>query len=151
MSTTSIDLGKRPRSLRNTSRSQRFTRERTTELPTLLLTVTPRRRHPRLFGAIIITMDPAAYRSPRSCTPTISRRFRSRWLAGSDSPGGSALGPSGLRALSGARVTSRYFFGAETTRRLRPLARRRFSTLRPATVELRFRNPWVRFRFTLLG
>jgi len=44
-----------------------------------------------------------------------------------------------------------YFFGAETTRRLRPLARRRLSTARPPAVELRLRNPCVRLRLILLG
>jgi len=35
--------------------------------------------------------------------------------------------------------------------RLRPLARRRFSTLRPVGVAIRARNPCVRFRLRLLG
>jgi hypothetical protein len=36
-------------------------------------------------------------------------------------------------------------------RRARPLARRRFSTRRPALVAIRARKPWVRARFSLLG
>ena len=38
------------------------------------------------------------------------------------------------------------FCGIEMLRRLRPLARRRFSTLRPPGVAMRAMNPWVRFR-----
>jgi len=40
---------------------------------------------------------------------------------------------------------------AQTLRRLRPRARRRFSTRRPPLVRIRTRNPWVRFRFRLFG
>jgi len=36
--------------------------------------------------------------------------------------------------------------GIEMLRRLRPLARRRFSTLRPPGVAMRAMNPWVRLR-----
>lgn len=43
------------------------------------------------------------------------------------------------------------FGGIETVSRLRPFARRRFSTLRPAGVAMRARNPCVRFRRRLLG
>jgi hypothetical protein len=39
----------------------------------------------------------------------------------------------------------------ETVSRLRPLARRRFSTIRPFLVRMRTRNPWVRRRRRLLG
>jgi hypothetical protein len=39
----------------------------------------------------------------------------------------------------------------QTVSRFRPLARRLFNTLRPAAVDIRSRNPWVRFLFTLLG
>src|SRR5205823_14945872 len=44
-----------------------------------------------------------------------------------------------------------YFLGALTTSRLRPFARRRLRTLRPALVALRLRNPCSRLRRTLLG
>ena len=44
-----------------------------------------------------------------------------------------------------------YFFGALTTSRLRPFARRRLRTLRPALVALRLRNPCSLFRLILLG
>ena len=35
--------------------------------------------------------------------------------------------------------------------RVRPLARRRLMTRRPAAVDIRLRNPWVIFRFRVLG
>jgi hypothetical protein len=38
-----------------------------------------------------------------------------------------------------------------TVRRLRPFARRRFSTKRPFFVLIRTRNPWVRLRWRVLG
>ena len=43
------------------------------------------------------------------------------------------------------------FAGMVTVSRLRPLSRRRFSTLRPPGVAIRARNPWVRLRRRLLG
>jgi len=43
------------------------------------------------------------------------------------------------------------FHWTQTANRLRPLRRRLASTLRPPTVALRARNPWVRFLRTLLG
>ena len=39
----------------------------------------------------------------------------------------------------------------QAVRRLRPLARRRFSTSRPLAVAMRALNPWVRLRLILLG
>jgi hypothetical protein len=39
----------------------------------------------------------------------------------------------------------------ETVSRLRPLARRRFNTMRPFLVRMRTRNPCVRRRRRLLG
>ncbi len=39
----------------------------------------------------------------------------------------------------------------QAERRLRPLARRAFKIARPARVDIRLRNPWVRLRFILLG
>jgi hypothetical protein len=41
--------------------------------------------------------------------------------------------------------------GRQAEMRLRPLARRRLSTRRPALVDIRFRNPCRRARFKLLG
>jgi hypothetical protein len=38
-----------------------------------------------------------------------------------------------------------------TVRRFRPFARRRARTFRPAAVDIRSRNPWVRFRRRLCG
>ena len=39
----------------------------------------------------------------------------------------------------------------ETVSRLRPLARRRFSTMRPFLLRIRTRKPWVRLRLRLFG
>jgi hypothetical protein len=55
------------------------------------------------------------------------------------------------QALAFRKFLSAHFLGAETTRRARPLALRRFKTARPALLELRFRKPWVRFLFTFDG
>lgn len=44
-----------------------------------------------------------------------------------------------------------YFEAMETTKRFLPLRLLRASTLRPAFVCIRLRNPWVRFLLTLLG
>ncbi len=41
--------------------------------------------------------------------------------------------------------------GYQAERRLRPFARRAFKIARPARVDIRARNPWVRLRFILLG
>jgi hypothetical protein len=52
-----------------------------------------------------------------------------------------------------ARVAYRFarLGGVDTVRRLRPLARRFFSTLRPPGLAILERNPWVRRRLKLLG
>ncbi len=39
----------------------------------------------------------------------------------------------------------------QTVSRWRPLSRRDFKMARPALVDMRFRNPWVRARFRVLG
>jgi len=54
-------------------------------------------------------------------------------------------------ARSDATRSKGYFLCARTTSRLRPFARRRLRTLRPAAVALRLRNPCSRFRRILLG
>ena len=41
--------------------------------------------------------------------------------------------------------------GPQTVRRWRPLSRRDFKMARPARVDMRLRNPWVRARFRVLG
>jgi hypothetical protein len=51
-------------------------------------------------------------------------------------------------ALVAARA---HLLAVVTARRRRPLARRRFSTLRPACVFIRARKPWVRRRRIRLG
>jgi hypothetical protein len=54
------------------------------------------------------------------------------------------LGPRGCRA-------SRCQRSSATVRRVRPLARRRFSTIRPFLVDMRIRNPWAFFRRRVFG
>ncbi len=56
--------------------------------------------------------------------------------------GAARTGPAG----AGGAVLHR-----QTVSRLRPLARRRFSTMRPARVLIRSRKPWVRARLRFLG
>ena len=41
--------------------------------------------------------------------------------------------------------------GPQTVRRWRPLSRRDFKMARPARVDMRLRNPWVRARFRVFG
>ena len=41
--------------------------------------------------------------------------------------------------------------GLQTVRRWRPLSRRDFKMARPARVDMRLRNPWVRARFRVFG
>jgi hypothetical protein len=59
----------------------------------------------------------------------------------------------GFGILHGVVVKSLSFIVLEiqTVKRFLPLARRRLMTSRPARVDMRSRNPWVRFLFTLLG
>ena len=61
-----------------------------------------------------------------------------------------ACGPYGRTPIGGAlgEVTGQF---DETVSRLRPLARRRFNTIRPFLVRIRTRNPCVRRRRRLLG
>jgi len=60
-----------------------------------------------------------------------------------------------MQTVRGAETTAAshhgYFEEMETVSRLRPLARRRFSTARPAFVFIRARKPWERLRRTRLG
>ena len=41
--------------------------------------------------------------------------------------------------------------GPQTVRRWRPLSRRDFKMARPARVDMRLRNPWVRALFLVFG
>jgi hypothetical protein len=41
--------------------------------------------------------------------------------------------------------------GPQTVRRWRPLSRRDFKMARPARVDMRLRNPWVRALFRVFG
>lgn len=56
----------------------------------------------------------------------------------------------GSRMGKGAPDES-YFFATLTDRRLRPRARRRLITWRPARVRMRLRKPWVRLRRFVCG
>jgi hypothetical protein len=53
--------------------------------------------------------------------------------------------------LGKLRPSAQFHLDDETLRRLRPLARRRLSTIRPFFVCIRTRNPWVRRRRRRLG
>jgi hypothetical protein len=65
-------------------------------------------------------------------------------------PGGAELlGRLETEAGRGARAGDQRAMPVAS--RLRPFARRRFSTRRPFFVAMRARKPWVRLRFTLLG
>src|SRR6266496_930085 len=66
--------GSRAAEARNASRTHRFTRFRTTALPTRVDTVTPRRGRPRSFGRARTTYAPAWTFLPRSCTARNSLR-----------------------------------------------------------------------------
>ena len=67
-----------------------------------------------------------------------------------------AVQPAGRRKgisadLDGVGCHFAYLVGMETTSCLRPLARRRLSTVCPFLVCIRLRKPWVRFLRILLG
>jgi len=55
------------------------------------------------------------------------------------------------RTFGFADATQSHFLYAVFAKRLRPLARRRFSTFCPAVVSLRLRKPCLRFALILLG
>jgi hypothetical protein len=102
--------------------------------------------------------DAGAYRDADSTCAVPRCRLQNDELLGM-LPVPVALHPEELVALPDSRELGKgarpahpgCFGGTETVRRLRPLARRRFKTLRPAGVAMRARNPWVRFRRRLLG
>src|SRR5438094_40612 len=84
----------------------------------------------------------------------LSRRIIALPLSASAQPHASARRELwGKRNPGGAPAAGKrpYFLCALTTSRLRPFARRRLRTLRPAWVALRLRNPCSLFRLTLLG
>jgi hypothetical protein len=56
-----------------------------------------------------------------------------------------------FKDLGKLRPSAQFHRDDETLRRLRPLARRRLSTIRPFFVCMRTRNPWVRRRRRRLG
>src|SRR5436190_3857015 len=137
--------GNRERSRRTASRSRRLIRLRMTAFPTFDETVRPTRAAEMLCvrdgscsrGRKLAASGPSAKLLPRCLMARYSARLRIRASLGKAK---AATGPSGG-----------YFLGALTTSRLRPFARRRLRTLRPALVELRLRNPCSRLRRILLG
>src|SRR5438105_1371988 len=142
---TRSTAGSPANSWRTASRKRRFTRFRTTEPPTFDDTVNPTRAatagipEPAVLpsaasrGRKLAASGPSTKPCPCARTSRNSARRSNRALLGNPSA------PTG------------YFLCAETTSRLRPLARRRLSTLRPALVALRLRNPCSRLRRILLG
>src|SRR5699024_3461336 len=116
------------------ARNRRFTRLRTTALPTALDTTKPTRAG-----------SPARSERRQAWTTTLGRPARNPrrityWK--------SALRRSRFAVLSTAgRWTSRRQADSST----RPLRRRDDRIARPARVRIRTRNPWVRLRRRLLG
>src|SRR5438105_11762828 len=140
-------------SCRAASRRHRFTRLRTTASPTLDDTAIPTRATAGCIparvnagcarGDQLAASGPSTKLRPRFFSPRKSPRRSKRALLGNDRV---RVPPGGMAVPARA-----YFFGALTTSRLRPFARRRFRTVRPCLVLIRFRKPCSRLRRTLLG
>lgn len=106
------------------------------------------------------TPDPFAHCNAQA-RPTSRRRLGDHHKQGPRPSSWGALKPQELPALPDPRrarqaraAALRYrgcFGGIVTVSRLRPLARRRFSTCRPPGVAMRARKPCVRLRRLLLG
>lgn len=128
-------------SVLNTSRMSRFQRLRLTAFPTLRPTANPRRAEtvaPEIPGAMkTIRLSVWAF-WPSPITRSKSPLWRSR----------AALGNV---ASTPRQSPGHYFPGVVGARTVRPLARRRESTLRPFEVAIRALNPWVRSRLIRLG
>jgi hypothetical protein len=127
---------------RKNSRTWRLIRLRTTELPTLPLTVMPKRLRGPSQLSLITTKFGAWNRLPVRDKFKNCGRLRRRADFGNRSLPGSDIGRDYERARFGGAVTVSFF---------RPLARRRRITFLPAGVAMRARNPWVRFLRILLG
>ena len=142
MTSMSTALPNSRRPVRKISRTNRLIRFRATALPTLPLTVIPSLLSPRSLLWLMTT---------KLCEWTFlpvrdKLRNSGRFLRRADF-GKSSLLPF---AFTGDYVRAR-FGGTMTVNCLRPLARRRFSTLRPPGVSIRLKNPCVLFLLTLLG
>ena len=134
-----VDRRQLRRDVRKDSRTWRFTRLRSTELPTAFVpTERPSARIAQRVGRGVDGKEVVEHAQ----TPWYRRRRNLR----------------SEQALSGAKPSAGRFapdMGAAGSRygirRLRPLARRRARTLRPSAVAMRARKPCVRTRLILLG
>ena len=119
-------------------RSRRFTRLRTTALPTALLTTNPTRGR----------VAPASVGRPRGARRGCDYRpgGRPRTACRKDRRRRSAGGPRAARRATWVGRASR-----QTARLLRPLRRREDRIARPARVRMRRRNPCTLWRRRLFG
>ena len=109
------------------------------------------------FGAIAIDGRPQLSRGGNAqpcCRPGIrhdEQRHQTAVLAGAIRLGAFELGPAANPLRARQSEPSRHYRSSATVRRLRPLARRRLSTMRPFFVAIRTRNPCVFLRRRVLG
>lgn len=142
MTRISLCIGRSARCRRKYSRIERLMRFRVTALPTLPLTVIPKRLPCCPFAQTTTTKFADCSLTPRRERLTNSARFRRRAVFGNRCEVVSDSTRTYVRARFGGTVT---------VNRLRPLARRRLRTLRPPGVSMRARKPCVRFLLMLLG
>lgn len=137
--TTRLPGGSWDRRSRSRCRNRRFTRLRTTALPTALLTTKPART--------------GGTSPPDACGSVRLRRCTTR-------SGRPALRPRRTAAAKSSRRLSRFSVGstswtcgqaAQADRRARPLLRRFAMIARPARVRMRSRKPWVFARRRVFG
>ncbi len=117
------------------SRKRRFTRFRTTALPTRLLTEKPKRLWSSPLGSTQSTNRKWGHERPSLFTRWNSSSSLRRYLF----------------SIAGIRLEQ--FEGPmdQTVSLLRPFSRRALRTLRPPGVRMRARNPWLLLRFLFLG
>ena len=108
----------------------------------------------RRFARFLHTAFPSflpATKATRPCRPCCSSSFKTKSMLGpcpNRLPCLKTRVMSALDLITSNTSTSRNGY---TVRRLRPLARRAFRTLRPPLVAIRARKPWVLARFLLFG
>ncbi len=127
---------------RKTSRINRLALFLLTASPSFREATIPSLLAPASFGATRIVRYRPLDRSDRSKTLWNSPRRLTRRSFEKRSDGMAALR---------RRKNARRRYEEETVRRLRPFARRRFSTCRPFFVAMRTRNPCVRLRRRRFG
>ncbi len=143
MTTTSRPLPGGSRSDRlKTSRINLLARFLRTASPSFLEATIPSLAIPASLGAASTVAYLPFARCEKSNTRWNSSRRLTRLAFVKRSDGMRFLAESGLRATG---------YEEETVRRLRPFARRRFSTCRPFLVAIRTRNPCVRLRRRRFG